>query len=258
MNICVLIKQVPVITNIQMNPQNLSLERLSTESMLNPADVNALEAALALKDIVGGEVTVFTMGNESSEVQIREALAMGANHAVRITDSAFSNADTLVTARVLAAAIRKNGEFDCIFCGENSLDSATGQIAGKLSALLSANLLTGVCQIDADDQSITAHKKAGDGYEVWKSAYPVVCSIVEGSNKPRMATIRGRMAAKKVEISILSNAELTLSEADLHSPSHVEAVFPAQKQAAGGRINGKDDKDSAAKLADILAENHFI
>ena len=258
MNICVLIKQVPVITNIQMNPQNLSLERLSTESMLNPADVNAIEAALALKDTTGGTVTVFTMGNESSDAQLREALAMGANAAVRITDPAFSNADTLVTARVLAAAIRKTGEFDCVFSGQASLDSATGQIAGKLSALLDTTLLTSVCQLTADDQGVTVHKKASDGFEVWNSAYPVVCSIVEGSNKPRMATIRGRMAAKKIEVVVLSNADLALSEADLVSPSHVEAVFPTQKQASGGRINGKDDKDSAAKLADILAENHFI
>ena len=252
MNIYVLLKQIPVISDIKINNQTFTVDRSNAANMTNPSDLNALEAALTLKGSCGGTVTVVTMGNESSDTQLRETAAMGADRFVRITDSAFGNADTLVTSKILAAAIRHLGDADVVFCGQFSLDSATGQIGGKLASLLGYGLLHSACSVEAIDQTLSIRRKAGTGYEVWQAPLPVVCSVEEGCNKPRSVTLKGKMAAKKAVIEVLTNNELQLSAEDLVSPSTVEALFPIQKQSTQVRIQGKEEADAARKLADIL------
>ncbi|MDD3221378.1 MAG: electron transfer flavoprotein beta subunit/FixA family protein [Clostridia bacterium] len=258
MNIFVLIKQVPVISEIAINHQTFTADRSAAGSMMNPCDLFALEAAFELKTSNGGTVTVLTMGNESSESQLREAVGMGADRAVRITDDSFAGSDTLVTAKVLATAIQHLGGADCIFCGQASVDSATGQIGGKLSALLHMNLLTSANHIVSNERNLTIRRIAGTGYEVWSAPFPVVCSVSEGANHPRMATLRGKMAAKKAEIELLTNEDLKLSEEQLLSLSKVEALFPAARQEVGHRIIGADEKEMSRKLADILIAKHLI
>lgn len=258
MNIFVFVKQIPVISDIRMNHQTFTVDRSSAGSMMNPADLHAVEAALSLKSVLGGSVTVLTMGDESCDVQLREAIAMGADTAVRITDDAYTGADTLVTAKVLTAAVRRLGPADCIFTGHASLDGATGQTGRKISAMLGIPYLDSACQLEADAGGLTIRQKAGTGYNLWKAPFPLLCSVTEDAAKPRPITLKGKMAAKKAVISVLSNAELNLSEADLHSPSSVEALFPAARQEVGIRIQEKDAKDSARKLADILFEKHLI
>ncbi|MEE1243041.1 electron transfer flavoprotein subunit beta/FixA family protein [Frisingicoccus sp.] len=257
MNIYVLIKQIPVISDIKINPQTFSVDRSNTANMMNPADLNALEAALSLKAAQGGTVTVLSMGNESCETQLRETAAIGADRLIRITDEAFCQADTLVTAKILAAAIRHLGEPDVIFCGQSALDGATGQIGGKLAAMLGFGLLSSAYQIQPTDDGLTIHRKAQTGYEVWQANFPVVCSVVEGSNKPRSVTVRGKMAAKKAVIEVLTNAELNINEALLVSPSIVEAIFPTVKQSEGISITGTNAADSANKLANVLFEKNL-
>ncbi len=258
MNIYVLMKQVPVISDIKINHQTFSVEREGAGTMMNPADVHAISAAVALKKSLGGSITVLTMGNESCEVQLREAAGMGADRLVRITDNAFAGADTLVTAKVLAAAIRHLGTPDCIFCGQASLDGSTGQIGAKLAALLGVGLLNNASRIDIEEKGLTIHQKAGKGYDIWQADFPLVCSVTEDANEPVPVTLKGKMAAKKAVISVLSNADLNITPEDCHSPSRIEALFPAARQEVGMRIAGGTEKESAKKLADILFEKHLI
>ncbi len=258
MNIFVFVKQIPVISDIQMNHQTFTVDRSSAGNMMNPADLHAVEAALSLKASLGGSVTVLTMGDESCDVQLREAIAMGADTGVRITDEAYAGADTLVTAKVLAAAVRHLGPADCIFTGHASLDSATGQIGRKLAAMLDIPYLNSACQIETDAESMTIRQKSGTGYNLWHAPFPLVCSVTEDMPKPRPITLKGKMAAKKAVISLLTNADLNLSGEDLVSPSCVEALFPAARPEVGIRIQGIDAKDSARKLVDTLFEKHLI
>lgn len=258
MNIFVLVKQVPVISDIRINHQTFTVDRSSAGNMINPSDLYAVEAALSMKSSIGGTVTVLTMGNESCDIQLREAISLGADNAVRITDEAYGGADTLVTANILAAAIRRLGPADCIFCGQVSLDGATGQTGRKIAAMLGIPYLDSACHLESDAEGMTIRKKSGTGYEVWNASFPLLCSVTEDAVKPRSVTLKGRMAAKKAAISVLSNTELNLSEEDLHSPSCVEALFPAARQEVGIHIQGADAKDSARKLADILFEKHLI
>ena len=257
MNIYVLIKQIPVISDIKINPQTFTIDRSNAALTANPSDLNALEAALTLKAAKGGTVTVISMGNPSVETQLREAAAMGADRLIRITDDAFASADTLVTAKVLASAIQYLGTPDAIFTGQFSLDSATGQIGGKLASLLNAGLLHSASRIDMIEDGLSIQRKAGPGYEIWQANFPVVCSVIEGANKPRSVTVKGKMAAKKAPIEVLSNQELNIPDADLISPSIVEALFPVMKKETGLRITGVNEADSAKKLADLLFEKNL-
>lgn len=229
MNIYVLVKQVPVISDIKINHQTFSIERDGAGTMMNPVDIHAVSAAVALKKSLGGTITVLTMGNETSEVQLREAAGMGADRLIRITDNAFAGADTLVTAKVLAAAIRHLGAPDCIFCGQASLDGSTGQIGAKLAALLGIGCLNNASRIDIEEKGLTIHQKAGNGYDVWQADFPLVCSVTEDANEPVPVTLKGKMAAKKAVISVLSNADLNIAPEDCHSPSQIEALFPAAR-----------------------------
>lgn len=183
---------------------------------------------------------------------------MGADRLVRITDEAFSGADTLVTAKVLAAAIKQLGGADCIFCGQASLDGSTGQIGAKLAALLGIGLLNCAAQIDIEEKGLTIHQKVGKGYDIWQADFPLVCSVTEDANELAPVTLKGKMAAKKAVITVLSNTDLNITADALHSPSHIEALFPASRQEVGMKITGTTEKESARKLADILFERHLV
>ena len=257
MNIFVLMKQIPVISDIKINPQTFTIDRSNAALTANPADLNALESALELKAQKGGTITVISMGNENTEVILREAAAMGADRFVRLTDDAFASADTLVTAKILASAIRYLGTPDAVFSGQFSLDSATGQIGGKLASMLDAAFLHSANRIEVIDNGLSIQRKAGPSYEVWQADFPVVCSVIEGANKPRSITVKGKMAAKKAVIEVLSNQELQISDANLVSPSIVEAIFPVMQKETGLRITGKNEADSAKKLADLLFEKNL-
>ena len=257
MNIYVLLKQIPVISDIKINPQTFTIDRSGAGTMANPSDLNALEAALNLKASLGGSVTVISMGNESNEVQLREAAAMGADKLVCISDPSFANADTLVTSKIIASAIRHLGPADIIFTGQFALDGATGQVSGKLASLLDANLLHSASRIEAIENGLSIYRKSGAGYEIWQANYPVVVSVVEGSNKPRAVTVKGKMAAKKAVIQVLSNADLQINDSELVSPSIVEALFPAMRKETGKRITGKDAAESAKNLASIIFDNNL-
>ena len=255
MNIYVLMKQVPVISDIKIDHQTFTVDRSSVGTMMNPVDAHAISAAIDLKKSLGGTVTVLSMGNET---QLREAAGMGADRLVRITDDAFSGADTLITAKVLAAAIKHLGDADCIFCGQASLDGSTGQIGAKLAILLGIGSLNNACQINIEDKGLTIHQKAGNGYDVWQADFPLICSVTEDANELAPVTLKGKMAAKKAVISVLSNEDLHIPSEDIHSPSRIEALFPASRQEVGIKITGSTEKESARKLADILFERHLI
>ena len=155
MKILVLLKEVPVVSEIKIDREKLTIDRSGVGKMMNPSDRHAIEAALALADARGGEVTAMTMGPESSEDILREAVSLGVKAAYRLTDKAFAGADTLATASVLKAAIDATGPYDAIFCGSSTIDGVTGQVPAKLGTMLGYGILTNACKIEIGEAGLT-------------------------------------------------------------------------------------------------------
>lgn len=259
MKILVLIKEVPVVTDIKIDRETLTIDRSGAGKMMNASDRHAIEAALTTaKEAGGGTVTAMTMGPESSESILRDAIGLGCTDAIRITDDAFAGADTLVTAYILQAAIQKTGPYDAIFTGARSVDGETGQIPGKLAALLSCGLITNAASIEADEKGITSERKAGSGYEKMRAEFPLVCSVTEDANTVRNMGIKGRTAMKKAEIPVFTNADLALTNEQLKSASRITGLVPPAAESVGTMLTGSDDLESAEKLLQTLLEKQYI
>lgn len=252
MKILVLLKEVPVVSEIRIDRQSLTIDRSGVGKMMNPADRHAIEAALALADAKGGEVTAMTMGQESSESILRDAASLGVKAAYRLTDRLFSGADTLTTATVLKAAIDATGPYDAVFCGASTIDGVTGQIPGKLGTMLGCGILTNACKIEIGDIGLTIDRKAGTGYEKLSAAFPLVCSVTEDANTPRKPSIKGRTASKKLVIEVMDNEKLKIPAESLKSPSRVLGLFPPAALEKGQMIPSQDPEEAVSELVGIL------
>ena len=256
MNILVLLKQVPNVSEITIDPQTLAIDRSRAVQVLNPEDLHALEAGLTLASQKQGNVTVLSMGPEGCEAVLREGIGMGATNAVRVTDDSFVGSDTLMTADVLKAAINHLGKFDAIFCGANSIDGNTSQIAGKLGTMLNIGTLTNASSIEFKEDEIEISRKAGTGYEKLSASFPLICSVTNDVNEPRSVSMKGRMAAKKAEIQVLDNTVLGIK--DLKSPSRVDSLFAPEKLKVGSFVEGATTEEKVGKLISILSEAQAI
>lgn len=252
MKILVLLKEVPVVSDIKIDREKLTIDRSGAGKMMNPADRHAIEAALVLAGEKGGEVTTMTMGPESSESILREAASLGAKAAYRLTDNAFAGSDTLATATVLKAAIDATGPYDAIFCGASTIDGVTGQVPAKLGTMLGYGILTHACKIEIGENGLTIDRKAGTGYEKLTADFPLVCSVTEEANTPRNVSLKGRTAAKKLVVEVLDNEKLQIPADALRSPSKVMGLFPPPAIEKGQMIPNEDLDAAVAELVDIL------
>ena len=181
MNTVVCIKQVPDVPTIRVDRQRMTIIREGVESIINPMDVVALEAALELRGKKGGRVTVITMGPPQSEAALREALAVGADDAVLLTDPAFAGADTLATSHVLARAISKFDPFpDLVLCGMQTMDSDTGHVGPQISEELDIPQVWGVTEIHGERESLTV-KRLSDGFlDTLSVSLPALLAVSKG------------------------------------------------------------------------------
>ena len=258
MKVLVLIKEVPVVSDIHIDRNTLTVDRSGAGKMMNVSDRNAIEAALCVAEATGGSVTAMSMGPESCEEHLRTAIGMGALEAFRITDNKFAGADTLVTARVLKAAADKCGPFDCIITGDASIDGETGQIPGKLAAMLGYALLTKASNLEVSAEGISIERKAGSGYEKLSASYPLVCSVCDDANTPRSVGLKGRTAMKKAEIPVYDSEGLSLGGEELVSLSKVTGLVPPAAAQVGTMLTGADDIESAGNLVNTLLEKNYL
>lgn len=252
MKILVLLKEVPVVSDIKINRQYFTIDRTGVGKMMNPADRHAIEAAMKLADAKGGKVTAITMGPESSENILREAASIGVSTAYRLTDNVFAGADTLATATILKAAIDITGPYDAVFCGASTIDGVTGQIPAKLGTMLGYGILTNACRMQIGEDGITIDRKAGTGYEKLTAAFPLVCSVTEEANTPRKPSIKGRTAAKKLVVEVMDHEKLQISKESIKSPSKIIGLFPPPALEKGQMIQGSDPEAAVAELVDVL------
>ncbi len=254
MKIVVCIKQVPDTSEVRINPETNTLIREGVPSIINPYDMNALEAALQIKEKVGGKVTVLTMGPPQAETALREAISLGADEAVLLTDRAFAGSDTWATAYTLAMAIKKI-EADIVFCGKQAIDGDTAQVGPETAEFLNIPHVAYVKKIEeVRDGYARVQRLMDEGYDVVESSIPVLFTVVKELNKPRLPSLKGKMAAKKAEIRRMGMADIGVDESCLGlkgSPTQVRNIFAPKAKSDRKMFEGSSEEKVNALIDEM-------
>lgn len=252
MKIVVLIKQVPDTTEVRIDRETNTLVREGVPSIINPFDTYAIEEALRIREGSGeGTITVMSMGPPQVEGALREALSLGADDAVLLSDRAFAGSDTWATSYTLAAGIRKLGGADVILCGKQAIDGDTAQVGPGVAQFLDIPQVTFVRKLEVSgDGTATAQRMMDDGYDVVRTPLPAVFTVVKEINEPRLPSLKGKMKAKKAEITVWGQGDLDVDSAELGldgSPTRVVRIF-APEPRGGGVVFEGDLEESLEKL----------
>ncbi len=246
---------------LRMDPVTKTLIREGIPSVINPLDKHALEAALTIKDALGAEVVLLSMAPPDSRPVLREALAMGADRAVLLSDKAFAGSDTLITARILAEGIRHIGPFDLIFCGNYTLDGSTAQVPSQIAELLCLPNVMHVSKLEFDNgKRLLVTQKIEQGYVKLEAEPPLLLSFTKEANKPRFTSFLEILAAEKREMATWSNADLKLDEVRLGldgSPTKMADMLLREMGRQGVRLTGSPE-EIAHQLADKIRQLGFI
>jgi len=241
--VIVCIKQVPDTTNVRINPETNTLVREGVQSIINPFDVYALEEGVRIKEKHGGTVTVITMGPPQAADALREAISLGADNAVLISDRAFAGADTLATAYALSCAIKHLGGADVVFMGRQAIDGDTGQVGPGVAENLGLPHITDIRKIEEiTDGKITVERLLEEGYARLRTTLPVILTVVKEINEPRLPSLKGKLAAKKAEIPVLKAADIgaDVERVGLNgSPTQVMKIFTPPKPSGGKKFTGE-------------------
>ena len=210
MNIVVCIKQVPDAKTVRFDTEKGTLVREGVEAVINPFDFHALEAGLQMRDTYGGKVTVLTMGPLQAENALREAVSLGADKGILLSDRAFAGADTLATTYTLAMAIKKLGPVDLVLCGKQAIDGDTAQVGPGLAVRLGIPYVTCVNALSILDDGKTMHLRRvnEDGYDMLELEMPALLTVLASLNTPRLPSLKGKMRARKAEIPVWDAREL--------------------------------------------------
>jgi electron transfer flavoprotein beta subunit len=266
LHIVVCMKQVPDSAQIRVHPVTNTIMRQGVPSVINPYDLFALEEALRLKDKVGAQVTVLTMGPPMAEDSLRKALAYGADRAVLLTDRQFAGSDTLATTYALASAIRKVGETwgfpHVVFTGKQTIDGDTAQVGPGIAKRLNYNQLTYVSRIasfEAEAGSVMVERRAEGGVQVLTTRLPVLMTMLEDCNEIRRGTMDDALRAAQAEIIKWSAVDAgipDLGKCGLRgSPTVVKKVFaptPRAEKADQIPVTGRSWTEMAADMIDAI------
>ena len=252
MKIVVTVKQVPdPNSNLTLEGDN-SISR-EKEVVLDPGDECGVEEALQLKEAHGGEVVLVSMGPERAKDAIRKGLSMGADRGVLITDPGLAGADALLTAHVLAAAI-KSEEPDLVICATESYDGSTGMVPPMLAELLGFPQLTFAKKVEVDGSNVKVHRQTADGYQVVEASTPALSTVTAAIAEPRYASLKGIMAARSKEIKQLALGDVGVEKSQ--PAETIEGVVDAEQRKAGEVI--EDDGSAVDKIVAVLAEAKIL
>jgi len=265
MRIIVPIKQVPETNAVKMDETTGTMIREGVEAIVNPLDLYAVESAILLRDRHGGKVTTISMGPPSADKALRETVAMGCDSGVLISDRAFAGSDTWATSYVLAAAIKRLGDFDLIICGERATDGDTGQVGPATASFLELPAVTYISKVaEVSHGKAVVHRLVEDGYEVLEVALPALLTVVKEAADPRLPTLRGKRKARSMEIPVWRPADLDVDVAKLGlkgSPTRVVKIF-RPKVAREGRTERASDEqgvqDAVGRLIEFLREKELL
>lgn len=255
MNIVVCVKQVPETKSVKMDEKTGTVKREGVESIVNPLDLYAIEAALQLREKHGGKVTAVSMGPPQADIALREAVAMGVDAAVLISDRAFAGSDTWATGYAIGLAIKSLEPFDLIICGERATDGDTGQVGPALAAYLELPAATYVNRIDGVyDGCFRGGRLLENGTELLEMRLPGLITVVKEVSDPRLPTLRGKLKAKALEVPVLGLKDID-GDADKvglkGSPTRVVKIFKP-KVARDCQLEMAADEAQTAAAVDRL------
>lgn len=261
MNIVVCIKQVPDTTEIKLDPVKGTLIRDGVPSIMNPDDKGALEQALRFKDTYNAHVTVITMGPPQAEAILREAYAMGADHAILVSDRKFGGADTLATSYTLSQALRKI-DHDLIIAGRQAIDGDTAQVGPQIAEQLDLPQITYVEEATFDGkQTLTVRKSTEEGHEVLEVELPCMLTLLATANKPRYMRVRGIMETfdRPIECWGASDIDVDPERIGLAgSPTSVKKSFTKGAKAMGALHEDITPEEAADIIFNKLKEKFII
>ncbi len=266
MKIIVCVKQVPDTSGkVAVNPDG-TLNRASMAAITNPDDLNAVEAALVLKEQTGAEVVVVSMGPPPAEGMLREVIARGADRAVLISGREFGGSDTYATSQIIAAAINKIGleKDDVVFCGRQAIDGDTAQVGPQIAEKLGIPQVSYAAEIKKDGDTLTVKRMLEDGYMTIKVKTPCLITCIKELNEPRYMSVGGvfECYSKPYEVldynALKDDPLIDPTTIGLKgSPTNILTSFTPPQKGAGMMLEGAD-KDTCEKLAGILAGKHLI
>lgn len=266
MKCIVCVKQVPDTSGKVAVKEDGTMDRASMDTITNPDDLNAIEAALTLKDETGCEVVVVSMGPPPAEGMLRELLARGADRAVLVSAREFGGSDTFATSQILAAAIKKIGveKGDIVFCGRQAIDGDTAQVGPQIAEKLGMPQITYVSEIKVDGEHVICRRMLEDGYMTIKTHTPCLLTCIKELNTPRYMTIRGILDCDKEPVTVLDYNALKddpLIEVDTiglkGSPTNIYKSFTPPRKGSGMMLEGSG-KETVEQLFGILSAKHII
>ena len=245
-------KAVPSTTEVRMDPKTNTIIRDGRQSVANPFDTAALEVALALKDELGGRVSVLSMGIPDTCRLLRDAIARGADDALLLSDRAFAGADTLATSYALSMGLDELGDADLVLCGKMAVDGDTAQIGPELGGILGVPCVTGVSEVlEASDHRVVVRHDTDEGTEVAEVPLPAVLTVTKDIATLRMPSIAGVRAAAGAEVRALDAATLGADPACCGlagSPTQVVRSFVPERSHEAATMAGTPAEQGAALL----------
>ena len=259
MNIIVCIKQVPETTEVRINPETNTLIREGVKSIINPFDMYAIEEGVRLKERFGGKVIVVTMGPPQADAALREAISMGCDEAILVSDRAFAGGDTWATSNTLSHAISKIkkelGGFDLIICGKQASDGDTAQVGPGISSFLDLPQVTYVKKIEEiKDNKARLERMSEEGFDVIECPLPALLTVVKEINQPRIPSLKGLMKAKSAKITSWTAKDIEVEAKDVGlsgSRTTVVKIFTPPQRIGGEKITG-EIPEIAEKLIGLL------
>ena len=259
LKILVCVKQIPDVDLVKMDPETGNLIRTGVPTLTNPLDLNALEAAVQVKERYGGEITLITMGPPAAESTLRECLAVGGNEAVLITGRPFGGADTLSTSYSIVKAAEMEGRFDLIFCGKETLDGATGQMASQLAERFDASQISCCYSIEEiADGKIRATRALESGKELVEATLPCLLTVEKENFYGRLPTLDDYLASKTAPITTYT--ENNIDGLDLQkigipgSGTIVPKIYPPELPEPGQMIQTGSVRTDVGRLIELLTE----
>jgi len=261
LHVVVLVKQVPDIEKVRFDFETGRIDRSSAPAETNPFDLNALEAAVQIKEELGGTVTAISMGPPQAESTLRDAIARGADRAILLTDTRMAGADTLATSYTLACAVKVLGGFDLVICGEKTVDGDTGQVGPEVAEFLGIPHVAYVSEIrEVERDRLVVVADMGDKYLV-EVRLPALITVTKDVNTPRLPTLRDRLRARKAEIEVW-DADVLSKVCDpgrLGFEGSKAIVFRVVvPRREGGGCVFLEGEDAVKRLVDILEERGFL
>jgi electron transfer flavoprotein beta subunit len=266
MRIIVCIKQVPNTTDVKIDPKTNTLVREGVESVINPFDMYAIEEAIRLKERLKGTLdvttTIITMGPPQAESALREAISMGIDEAVLVSDRAFAGSDTWATSYTLAETIKTLGEFLVIICGKQASDGDTAQVGPGIAAHLDLPQLTFLKKIEEiNKEKIVAERLMESGYDVIASSLPAVITVVKEINEPRLPSLKGKMKAKSAVIKKITKKDIAVKDNYIGlqgSPTLVNKIFSPPRKAPGRIFQEKEMEEGMDFILKTLKSRNII